>query len=287
MPTVPSRVSSPLGSGRCTATVLRVGAGGRSSPTTPPVWATSSGWRPPVGSVTGCAWGGPHRDRARTLARHRWPRSPRPRRRRPHGHAHRLRLGLTGHRRVLDLEAAGLLGPDQVHVHANNLGPQECGPGVGRAKCRPRRTELNMGMAAWPSLPAWPTPMAPHLERRHLALNAGDLFTQMRLALAAMRQDDNDPSTSAGPCPNGSPTAPATLRWATGNGAEALAWGAASAASPREGRRPDRRGRTRLRRLAGGRPRGEHGVQASPATVRHVLIGGRWAKRDGALSEWT
>jgi len=170
MPTVPSRVSSPLDPGAdCYGSSSRA-PGASSSPTTPPVWATSSGWRPPVGSVTGCAWGGPHRDRARTLARHggrvtrpaaptsSWPRTP-------------VASGLTGHRRCRS-GGGRPLGPDQVHVMQQSRPPgvaalRRPGQGVDLAE-----TELN-----WDGPPGHrflPGPRhGAHLERRHRGAQCG------------------------------------------------------------------------------------------------------------------
>jgi cytosine/adenosine deaminase-related metal-dependent hydrolase len=188
---------------------------------------------------------------------------------------------------VLDLEAAGLLGPDQVHVHANNLGPQEWRAlaSAGAKVSTSPETELNMGMGRLAIASCLAHAMAPTLSADTVALNAGDLFTQMRLALAAMRQDDNDPINQRGAMPERlTHSAGDALRWATGNGAEALGLGG-RIGSLTSGKDADLI-------VVGGPafaawpvvdPEASMVFQASPATVRHVLIGGRWAKRDGAL----
>jgi cytosine/adenosine deaminase-related metal-dependent hydrolase len=188
---------------------------------------------------------------------------------------------------VLDMAAAGLLGPDQVHVHANTLGADEWRAlaAAGAKVSTSPETELNMGMGALAIAPCLAHGMAPTLSCDVVSLNSGDLFTQMRLALAYVRQADNDPINRGGAMPERLTFRAAdALRWATVNGADALGLG-------------DRVGSVRVGKEAdlmvvGGPAFGAWPVvdpeaslvfQASAAAVRHVLIGGRFAKRDGML----
>lgn len=188
---------------------------------------------------------------------------------------------------VLDLEEAGLLGPDQVHVHGNTLGPDEWRAlaGAGAKVSTSPETELNMGMGALAIAPCVAHGMAPTLSSDVVSLNAGDLFTQMRLALATVRQADNEPAHHRGAMPESlTCRAGDALRWATVNGADALGLGD-RIGSLRPGKDAD------LMVLGGAAfgawpvldPEASIVFQASAAMVRHVLIGGRWAKRDGVL----
>jgi cytosine/adenosine deaminase-related metal-dependent hydrolase len=188
---------------------------------------------------------------------------------------------------VLDLAAAGLLGPDQVHIHGNTLGPDEWRAlaGAGAKVSTSPETELNMGMGALAIAPCLAAGMAPTLSCDVVSFNSGDLFTQMRLALAYVRQADNDPINRAGAMPERLTVAAAdVLRWATVNGADALGLGD-RVGSISAGKEADLM-------VVGGPAFGAWPVvdpeaslvfQASAAAVRHVLIGGRFAKRDGML----
>jgi cytosine/adenosine deaminase-related metal-dependent hydrolase len=188
---------------------------------------------------------------------------------------------------ILDMEAGGLLGPDQVHVHGNTLRPDEWRAlaGAGAKVSTSPETELNMGMGALAIAPCVAHGMAPTLSCDVVSLNAGDLFTQMRLALASVRQADNEPINRAGAMPARLTFRAAdALTWATGNGADALGLGD-RIGSVTPGKEADLM-------VVGGPAFGAWPVvdpeaslvfQTSAAAVRHVLIGGRWAKRDGVL----
>jgi cytosine/adenosine deaminase-related metal-dependent hydrolase len=108
----------------------------------------------------------------------------------------------------------------------------------------------------------------------------------MRLALASVRQADNDVVNRSGAMPERLTwRATDALRWATRNGADALGL-ERRIGSLTPGKDADLI-------VVGGPsvgawpvvdPVGSLVFQATTATVRHVLIGGRWAKRDGVLT---
>jgi cytosine/adenosine deaminase-related metal-dependent hydrolase len=188
---------------------------------------------------------------------------------------------------VLDFDEAGLLGPDQVHIHCNTLGPSEWRAlaAAGAKVSSSPETELSMGMGAPAIATCVAHGIAPTLSCDVVSLNSGDLFTQMRLALAWLRQADNEPLQRGDAMPERlSWRAADALRWATVNGAGALGLDDRTG-SLTPGKEAD------VIVVGGPGPAAwpvvdplAHLVfQASVATVRHVLVAGRWVKRDGAL----
>jgi cytosine/adenosine deaminase-related metal-dependent hydrolase len=146
-------------------------------------------------------------------------------------------------------------------------------------------TELNMGMGRLAIAPCVTHGIGPTLSCDTVSLNSGDLFAQMRLALAYLRQTDNDPINQRGAMPERLLWRAAdALRWATVNGADALGLGdRVGSLTP---------GKDADLIVVGGPAPGPGPLvepeailvfQASVDSVRHVLIAGRWAKRDGAL----
>jgi len=188
---------------------------------------------------------------------------------------------------IAEMHAGGLLGPDQVHVHCNTLNDAhwrllaQAGAKVSIAP----ETELNMGMGRLALGKCREFGIKPTLSCDVVSLNSGDLFTQMRLALAYQRFADNDPINQSGAMPTRLEwTARDALEWATINGADACGLAGATG-SLRPGKEADII-------LIGGdsfalRPRhqpvGNLVFQASAHDVRTVLVAGRLMKRDGAL----
>ncbi len=188
---------------------------------------------------------------------------------------------------IKEMHADGLLGSDQVHVHCNTLDDDDW-RSLARAGAKVSispETELNMGMGRLAIGKCREFGIAPTLSCDIISLNSGDLFTQMRLALAYQRFVDNDLINQSGRMPESLTFgARDALVWATINGAAAcgleskigslapakqadiiLVGGDSFALHPR----PDTAGSLVF--------------QASSHDVRTVLVAGRIVKRDGAL----
>jgi cytosine/adenosine deaminase-related metal-dependent hydrolase len=188
---------------------------------------------------------------------------------------------------VKEMHAHGLLGPEQVHVHCNTLddGDWRLLADAGAKVSISPETELNMGMGRLALGKCREFGIEPTLSCDIVSLNSGDLFAQMRLALAHQRFVDNDLVNQSGAMPATlTCTARDALRWATINGAEACGLGA-QVGSLRPGKQAD------IIILGGHgfalRPRHETAgsivFQATPHDVRDVLVAGKIVKRDGAL----
>jgi cytosine/adenosine deaminase-related metal-dependent hydrolase len=186
-----------------------------------------------------------------------------------------------------EMEAAGLLGPDMVHVHCNTLTEEEwrlvAGSG-GKVSISPE-TEVNMGMGRPAFGQCEEHGIKPTLSCDVVSLNSGDLLTQMRLGLGIKRWADTEEQNARGENPlQVSTTSLEALAWGTTNGADAIGMG-------------DRLGRlapgTRADLIVvGGEHAGQHPVldpaatlvfQTRPGDVRTVLVDGRVVKRDGRL----
>lgn len=126
---------------------------------------------------------------------------------------------------VDQLGRAGLLGPDILHVHCNFTSDAELAlirESGGSVCCTPE-TELQMGMG-FPILDRLlKIGMAPALGIDIVSDYAGDMFTQMRMALQVERALRNEPVLRAGKMPATiSPGVRDALAFATINGARAL-----------------------------------------------------------------
>lgn len=188
---------------------------------------------------------------------------------------------------VQELAANGLLGSDQVHVHCNTLDADEFAllAAAGAAvSCSPE-TELNMGMGKLAIDPCLEHGIPPTISCDIVSLNSGDLFTQLRLAIAYQRSVDNDVAHRAGAMPERLAVRAAdALRWAAPNGADALGLGDV-VGSLTPGKEADVI-------VVGGpgiaagpviEPESTLVFQGSAASVRHVLVAGEFVKRDGAM----
>ncbi len=188
---------------------------------------------------------------------------------------------------VREMDAAGLLGADQVHIHCNALGDEEWAM-LARSNAKVSispETELNMGMGAPVFGKCRQFGIKPTLSCDIVSLNSGDLFTQMRLGLAYQRFADNDLINRSGAMPEKlSYRARDVLQWVTVNGAQACGL-EAKVGSLAPGKQAD------LIVLGGDsftmRPRhdaaGSVVFQATAHDVRDVMIAGQLVKRAGAL----
>ena len=188
---------------------------------------------------------------------------------------------------IEQLHAQGLLGPEQVYVHCNTLDDADWRllADAGAAVSISPETELNMGMGRLAIGKCAELGIAPTLSCDIVSLNSGDLFSQMRLALAYQRFAANDPINRSGAMPTRlTCTVRDAVRWATINGAAACGLESA-VGSLRPGKQAD------IVLLGGNafalRPRhdaaGSIVFQAGPHDVRGVLVAGKIVKRDGAL----
>lgn len=188
---------------------------------------------------------------------------------------------------IRELGAHGLLGPDQIHVHCNTLDDDDwhlLSRAGAKVSISPE-TELNMGMGRLAIDKCLEHGIHPSLSCDIVSLNSGDLFTQMRLALAYQRFVENDRINRSGAMPTALTCgARDALRWATLYGAEACGLDA-EIGSLCPGKRADiivlGRGGFALRPLHD--PPGSIVFQASAHDVRDVLVAGRLVKTGGAL----
>ncbi|NEM05500.1 amidohydrolase family protein [Geodermatophilus normandii] len=188
---------------------------------------------------------------------------------------------------IRELDAAGLLGPDIVHVHCNTLDDDEW-TALARSGGKVSisvETELNMGMGRPVFERCRRLGLAPTLSADVISLNSGDLWHQMRFGLGFDRWDATHADNLAGRMPETvTTTARDALTWTTVNAADAMGMGD-RIGSLTPGKRADLV-------LVGGpsfetSPRpdvvGSLVFQTTVADVRTVLVDGRVVKRDGVL----
>ncbi|HTQ67103.1 MAG TPA: amidohydrolase family protein [Solirubrobacteraceae bacterium] len=188
-----------------------------------------------------------------------------------------------------ELDHHGLLGPDQVHVHCNTLDERDFRR-LADHDCKissSPETELQMGMGHPVIGRALAHGMRPSLSCDVISSNSGDMFAQMRLGLQFERAMRNDLDNAEGRMPEHLHlTVRDALRWGTANGAHAMGL-EDRIGSITVGKQAD------LIVVGGGRlnmapmadPVGCLVAQANPSNVRHVLVAGRFAKRDGELCD--
>ncbi|WCE02504.1 amidohydrolase family protein (plasmid) [Streptomyces sp. HUAS 31] len=188
---------------------------------------------------------------------------------------------------IAELAEAGLLGPDQVHVHCNSLSDNDwqlLAEHGAKVSISPE-TELNMGMGRPVFAAAERHGIKPTLSCDIASFNSGDLFTQLRVGLGFHRWAETEEMNLRGVNPEQVKlSAEAALQWTTTNAADAIG-------------QADRIGALRAGMSAdivviGGPGTSQHPqldpagtvvFQTGPEDVRHVLIDGRFVKRDGAL----
>lgn len=186
-----------------------------------------------------------------------------------------------------EIADAGLLGPDQVHIHCNTLTDAQwrrladSGAKVSIAV----ETELNMGMGRPVFARCDEHGVKPTLSCDVISLNSGDIATQARMGLGFKRWADAEHLNLAGKDPEQlSTTSLQALEWATVNGADACGL-ADQVGSLTVGKQADVM-------VVGGDGFATHPVldapgalifQTTPSDVRHVLVAGEFVKRDGRL----
>lgn len=186
-----------------------------------------------------------------------------------------------------ELDAAGLLGPDMVHVHCNTLDDEEwrmLADSGGKVSISPE-TEINMGLGRPVFARCAEHGVKPTLSCDIVSLNSGDIITQMRLGLGIKRWIDTEELNQRG----GNPVAVSTsgldaLAWGTSNGADALGMGG-RLGQLTPGAKADII-------IVGGDAMAQHPrldptatllFQTRPAEIHTVLVGGRVVKRGGQL----
>ncbi|MDY7105517.1 MAG: amidohydrolase family protein [Actinomycetota bacterium] len=188
---------------------------------------------------------------------------------------------------LAEMDAAGLVGPDQVHVHCNAMTDDEWKV-MARADAKVSisvETELNMGMGRPAFAACERHGIAPTLSCDIVSLNNGGMLSQLRQGLGFKRWADSEATNLAGRLPDRvSTTALEALEWVTVNAADAMGL-------------DDRIGSLTPGKQAdvivvGGPGTAMHPVldaagtlvfQASTADVRSVLVAGRFRKRDGVM----
>jgi cytosine/adenosine deaminase-related metal-dependent hydrolase len=188
---------------------------------------------------------------------------------------------------VPELEHHGLLGPDQVHVHCNTLDDQDLRR-LAEHDCKVSsspETEIQMGMGHPVIGRALAHGMRPSLSCDVMSSNSGDMFAQMRLGLQFERCMRNDAINAENRMPERLDlTVRDALRWATLNGAHTMGM-EDRIGSLAVGKQADLIviGGDRLNMTPMADPVGCLVAQANPSNVEHVLVAGRFVKRDGEL----
>lgn len=188
---------------------------------------------------------------------------------------------------VAQLGRAGLLGPDILHVHCNFTSDEELVQirDSGGAVCCTPETELQMGMG-FPILDRLlRLGMAPALGIDIVSDYAGDMFTQMRMALQVERALRNEPVLQAGKMPATiSPGVRDALAFATINGARALRR-AHEIGSLAVGKQADiiAIATDGLNFMPPAAPVPAIVLQTRPGDVAFVMVAGSVVKRDGRL----
>ncbi|GCE00852.1 amidohydrolase family protein [Embleya hyalina] len=188
---------------------------------------------------------------------------------------------------VAELENAGLIDGNQVHVHCNTLSDDDWAA-LARHDAKisiSPETELNMGMGLPVFEQAKRYGLKPTLSADVVSFNSGDLFHQLRLGVAAARWSGTKALNAAGIDPDRlTVTAHEALTWVTVNAAEAMGL-SDLVGSIAVGKRADLM-------LVGGSGRSQHPAshpestlvfQTSAGDVETVMVDGNVVKRDGRL----
>ncbi|MEU9705559.1 amidohydrolase family protein [Streptomyces sp. NPDC047981] len=189
--------------------------------------------------------------------------------------------------RLAEFEAAGLLGPDQVHVHCNALSEEEwaiLARNGAKVSISPE-TELNMGMGQPVFGACKRHGIKPTLSCDVVSLNSGDLISQARFGLGFQRWADTLELNLSGANPEQvTVTAREALEWVTVNAADAVGM-SDRIGTITPGKQADIIvvGGPGISQHPQSDPAGTVLFQTAPADVRHVLVAGRFVKRDGAL----
>jgi len=189
---------------------------------------------------------------------------------------------------IKEMAAAGVLGPDHTHIHALSLDEEdwrllgEAGVGLSIAP----ETEMNMGMGTPAFNQCFKYGLRPSLSCDVISLNSGDLLSQMRLALASLRLQDNNPINARGEMPlKLTVTAHDAFEWATINGAAACGL-EDTVGSITPGKQADLAIIGNPGSFTGQpaiNPLGSAIFQATPHDVWDVFVAGKAVKRNGKL----
>jgi len=188
---------------------------------------------------------------------------------------------------VPELDHHHMLAADQVHVHCNTLDDRDfrrLADNDCKVSSSPE-TEIQMGMGHPVIRRALGFGMRPSLSCDVMSSNSGDMFSQMRIGLQFERCMRNDAFNARNQMPDPLDlTVRDALRWGTANGAHAMGL-EHRLGSLTPGKQADVIviGGRRLNMIPMADPVGCLVAQANPANVQHVLVAGRFAKRDGEL----
>ncbi len=188
---------------------------------------------------------------------------------------------------IPELAHHNLLGPDQVHVHCNTLDDRNFRR-LAEHDCKissSPETELQMGMGHPVIRSALDHGMRPSLSCDVTSSNSGDMFSQMRIGLQFERCMHNDTFNARNLMPDRLDLGVRdALRWGTANGAHALGLeDRIGALTPGNEADVIVVGGRRLNVTPMADPVGCLVSQANPSNVEHVLVAGRFVKRDGEL----
>ncbi len=187
---------------------------------------------------------------------------------------------------IPELDHHGLLSADQVHVHCNTLDDRNFRR-LADNDCKissSPETEIQMGMGHPVIRRALDFGMRPSLSCDVMSSNAGDMFSQMRIGLQFERCMRNDLFNERNRMPDTLDLSIRdALRWGTANGAHAMGL-EQRIGSLTPGKQADVIvvGGRRLNLVPMADPVGCL-AQANAANVHHVLVAGRFVKRDGKL----
>jgi len=188
---------------------------------------------------------------------------------------------------IPELDHHGLLSADQVHVHCNTLDERNLRR-LAENDCKVSstpETEIQMGMGHPVIRRVLELGMRPSLSCDVMSSNSGDMFSQMRIGLQFERCMRNDAFNARNQMPDRLDlTVRDALRWGTANGAHAMGL-EHRIGSLTPGKQADVIvvGGRRLNMVPMADPVGCLVAQANPGNVRHVLVAGRFVKRDGEL----
>jgi cytosine/adenosine deaminase-related metal-dependent hydrolase len=188
---------------------------------------------------------------------------------------------------IPELDHHGLLAPEQVHVHCNTLDERDLRR-LAEHDCKVSsspETEIQMGMGHPIIRRALELGMRPSLSCDVVSSNSGDMFSQMRIGLQFERCMRNDTFNARRQMPDALDLGVRdALRWGTANGAHAMGL-EDRIGSLTPGKQADVIvvGGRRLNMVPMADPVGCLVAQANPSNVEHVLVAGRFVKRDGEL----
>jgi 5-methylthioadenosine/S-adenosylhomocysteine deaminase len=188
---------------------------------------------------------------------------------------------------IPELDHHRLLSAEQVHVHCNTLDERNLRR-LAENSCKVSscpETEIQMGMGHPVIRRVLELGMRPSLSCDVMSSNSGDMFSQMRIGLQFERCMRNDAFNARNQMPDRLDlTVRDALGWGTANGAHAMGL-EHRIGSLAPGKQADVIvvGGRRLNMVPMADAVGCMVAQANPGNVQHVLVAGRFLKRDGEL----